>query len=125
MGSAPIRWIVEDVQRFVARERKRRNRYEAIILDPPSYGHGPKGETWKLQRDLLPTLQQCMQLLSDDRAFIVLTCHSSGFGPAEVGAYLRQVAFGHCQGHVDASPLSLISTDGRRLSSGVAARVRF
>ena len=125
LGNAPIRWIVEDVKRFVQRELKRGNEYDAIVLDPPSYGHGPKGETWKVSRDLLPTLEACVGLLSTKRAFLLLTCHSTGFGPAELGAYLRQVVFGHCQGHVEAKALQIATRDGRHLPAGVVARVQF
>ena len=125
LGDAPIRWIVEDVKRFVQRELKRGNEYDAIVLDPPSYGHGPKGETRKVDRDLLPTLEACAGLFSKRRAFLLLTCHSAGFGPAELGAYVRQVLFGHCQGHVEAKALHIAMREGRRLPAGSVARVQF
>ena len=78
LGDAPIRWIVDDVPTFVRREVRRKNQYDAIILDPPSYGHGPKNEVWKLTDHLPKLLQSCRQLLSSHRAFVLLTCHTSG-----------------------------------------------
>ncbi len=85
LQTAPIRWITEDASRFVTRELRRGQKYDALILDPPSYGHGPKGETWKLSSDLLPLLKNCRSLLGERPAFVLLTCHSPGFGAAELG----------------------------------------
>ncbi len=122
LDAVPIRWIVEDASRFVQRELRRGNQYDAVILDPPSYGHGPKGETWKLTRDLLPLLSQCGKLTAEGRLFLLLTCHSSGFGPAELSASLEESIFGHCQTGVSAKGLHLETDDGRRLDAGVVAR---
>ncbi len=121
-GDAPIRWITEDAQRFVERERRRQNRYHAIVLDPPSYGHGPKGERWKLTSDLLPLLTECRELLTDDPAFVLLTCHSPGFGPAEAGACVQESLFGHCTSQVVAQSLRLRTADGRRLAAGTVVQ---
>jgi 23S rRNA (cytosine1962-C5)-methyltransferase len=125
LESAPIRWIVEDARRFVQRELRRGNQYDAVVMDPPSYGHGPKGETWKLTRDLLPLLRDCAELTSQRRLFLLLTCHSPGFGPAELSASLEDAVFGHCQTGVGAKGLHLEACDGRRLDAGVVARWPF
>lgn len=117
----PIRWIVEDVRRFVSREVKRGNKYDAVILDPPSYGHGPKGKPWKLSRDLLELLMQCKKLMSDAPAFVLLSCHTPGFGPAELNAMLCESLFGSCAAGVHTRKLSLTATDGRKLPAGYAA----
>jgi 23S rRNA (cytosine1962-C5)-methyltransferase len=122
LEDAPIRWITEDATRFVQRELRRGNSYDGVILDPPSYGHGPKGEVWKIGNSLFPLLKACGQLTKSQRAFILLSCHSPGFGPAELEALLADAIFGHCQGGVVAGPLSLVTTDGRELPCGSVAR---
>ena len=122
LRDAPIRWIAEDATRFVEREVRRGNSYDAVILDPPSYGHGPKGETWIVSNGLFPLLKGCGQLTKSRRAFILLSCHSPGFGAAELEAVLAEAIFGHCQGGVVASPLSLVSADGSELPCGAVAR---
>lgn len=122
LQAAPIRWIAEDATRFVQRELRRGNTYDAVILDPPSYGHGRKGEVWKIKIGLLPLLQACGQLTTSRRAFILLSCHSPGFGPAELEALLADAIFGHCQGGVVARPLTLVSAEGSALPCGAAAR---
>ena len=81
LADSPIRWIVEDVIRFLGREVRRGNRYDAIILDPPSFGRGPKGEVWKLTRDLRPLLELCRQVLSETPFAVVLSTHTPGITP--------------------------------------------
>jgi len=117
----PIRWITEDARKFVSREQKRGNQYHALILDPPSYGHGPRGESWKLSQNLLPLLRMCSKILLPTQPFVLLTCHSPGFGPAEVAACLSEGIFGHCQVPVVSHSLCLTTRDGRRLPAGVMA----
>jgi 23S rRNA (cytosine1962-C5)-methyltransferase len=122
LDDRPIRWIVEDATKFARREQKRGNRYDAVILDPPTYGHGPNGESWEIEVDLLPLLDACRELTADHRAFVVLTCHTPGIGPAELSAYLADGIFGHCSQPTAAGELYLQTQDGRRLPSGVFAR---
>ena len=122
LGDAPIRWIVEDSLKFCQREVKRGNQYDAVILDPPSYGHGPKGEQWSIRRDLLPLLKCCGELTVERRAFVLCTCHSPGIGPAELGAYMADGLFGHCSQQPNSGRLYLQTADGRKLPSGVFAR---
>ena len=94
LSQAPIRWLVEDARAYVARELRRGRRYDAILLDPPGYGHGPKGKAWQIDRDLPPLLEQCCQLLLPHGA-IVLTGHSD---PVPISANdLRQML--EAQGH--------------------------
>lgn len=121
LAEAPIRWIVEDAVRFVAREIKRGNTYDGIILDPPSYGHGPKGESWKLSRDLFELLADCKHLLSKTPVLFLLSCHTPGFGPAELSASLSTCLFGSCGAGVQTRDLSLTTRSGRRLAAGHAA----
>jgi 23S rRNA (cytosine1962-C5)-methyltransferase len=122
LADRPIRWIVEDAMKFCRREAKRGNRYDAIILDPPSYGHGPKGEEWQIKRDLLPLLEACGELVERRPKFVLLTCHTPGIGPAELAAYLADGVFGHCGQPPRAGELALETSDGHRLPSGVFAR---
>lgn len=122
LSERPIRWIAEDATKFCRRELKRGNQYDAVILDPPSYGHGPKGEPWKIDTDLLPLLQMCGELTAENRAFVLVSCHSPGIGPAELAAYLAEGVFGNCSQPPDAGELALKTSDGRKLPAGVFAR---
>jgi 23S rRNA (cytosine1962-C5)-methyltransferase len=122
LKEAAIRWIPEDAMKFCQREVKRGNKYDAVILDPPSYGHGPKGEPWKIGEHLLPLLQLCGELTANSRAFVLVTCHSPGIGPSELSAYLADGIFGHCGEPAATGELYLQAADGRRLPSGVFAR---
>jgi 23S rRNA (cytosine1962-C5)-methyltransferase len=117
-----IRWIVEDAAKFCRRELKRGNRYDAVILDPPTYGHGPKGEEWLVKRDLLPLLELCGELTERRPKFVLLTCHTPGIGAAELSAYLSDGMFGHCGQPPRTGELALETSEGRRLSSGIYAR---
>lgn len=119
MSTAPVHWIVEDARKFVRREAKRGRHYTGIILDPPSYGHGPKGEAWKIHRDLGPLLSDCRKLLNPNGGFLCLSCHSAGFGAAELSATLADSFFGTCSVGLSAKPLGIKCQDGRTLPSGV------
>lgn len=119
MSDAPVRWIAEDAQKFVRRELKRENRYDAVILDPPSYGHGPRGEVWRLGKHLPKLLAMCYQLMAGRGRFLLLTCHTPKFGPDR----LRQLAADTLPGgRVAARPLTLQTGGERHLPSGVAVR---
>jgi 23S rRNA (cytosine1962-C5)-methyltransferase len=122
LGERGVRWIVEDARRFVRREIRRGNRYDGIILDPPSYGHGPKGEAWKLSRNLLPLLRSCRELLSERPVLLLLTCHTPEYRAPELSAALADCIFGHCGAGVTARRLEITTADGRRLPSGYVAR---
>lgn len=122
LEAAPVRWIAEDAMKFVRRELKRGNGYDAVILDPPSYGHGPAGEVWKINEHLLPLLEACGKLTEGRRAFMLLSCHAPGIGPAELSAYLADAVFGHCGAGGKASELTIEAANGRRLPAGVVAR---
>jgi 23S rRNA (cytosine1962-C5)-methyltransferase len=122
LANHPIRWIVEDAMKFCCRELKRGRRYDAVILDPPTYGHGPKGEEWLIKRDLLPLLRLCGGLTERRPKSALLTCHTPGIGAAELAAYLADGVFGGCGQPPRTGELALESADGRRLPSGVFAR---
>jgi len=82
LKDAPIRWIVDDCVKFVEREIRRGNHYDAIIMDPPSYGRGPKGEIWKIEDAIYPLVQLCGQLLSDEPLFFLINSYTTGLQPA-------------------------------------------
>jgi len=88
---APVRWIVDDVNKFLGREVKRERRYDAVLLDPPSFGHGLKGELYKIEKDLLDTLENVRRVLSRDPAFVLLTSHTPGFSPIVLQNLLSQI----------------------------------
>ena len=81
LEGAPVRWITDDATKFVAREIRRERRYDAIILDPPSYGKGPHGEKWIIEQHLLGLMDQLLPLMSDTPRFVLFTCHTLGFSP--------------------------------------------
>lgn len=120
LAQAPIRWIVDDAARFALREVKRGNGYDAVILDPPSYGHGARGEVWQLGQHLRPLLEVCARLTSGRRRYILLTCHTPGYGPERLEELLAE-ACGDGSGNLSAGPLSIRSADGREMPSGVFA----
>lgn len=82
LKDAPIRWLVDDCVKFVEREIRRNSKYDAIIMDPPSYGRGPKGEIWKIEEAIHPLIRLCAQLLSEDPLFFLLNSYTTGLAPA-------------------------------------------
>ena len=111
IADLPVRWLVDDCVKFVQREIRRGNRYDGIIMDPPSYGRGPGGEVWKLEEQLFPLVNLCRQVLSDDPVFFILNSYTTGLSPAVMeyllGVQLRQ-SFG---GSVSSDEIGLRVTD--------------
>jgi 23S rRNA (cytosine1962-C5)-methyltransferase len=91
LEKAPIRWIIDDVTKFLRREITRGRRYDAIILDPPTFGRGAQGELFKIEEDVVPLLQLCKELLSEKPLFVVLSCHTPGFTPLVLSHLLQEV----------------------------------
>lgn len=81
LSSRPIHWITEDVKKYVRREVRRGSKYDGLILDPPTFGRGTRGEVWKIEDDLMPLLEDLKQLLSEECLFVLLSSHSPGFTP--------------------------------------------
>lgn len=121
MASAPIRWIHDDATTFVRRELKRGNRYDAVVLDPPSYGHGAKGQAWKLADHLPTLLADCARLTCGEPCFILVTCHTPGYGPSELRGLLADAIGSQT---VECAPLALLTPSGRALPSGAMARCK-
>ncbi len=122
LADAPIRWIAEDAMKFVKRELKRGSRYDAVILDPPSYGHGPQGEVWRLSKHLPRLLSLCAELTAGRLEFMLLTCHTPGYDAEPLSEMVQEQCFSAPSGWMKAKPLSLLAADGRELPSGVAVR---
>lgn len=124
MESAPIRWITEDAVTFMRREMKRGRQYHAVILDPPAYGHGPKGQRWKLDEQLGELLDLCWQLTAASRHFILLTCHSGELATAEglLKATITSAPQFRDGGKIAASDMYLSTAAGSRLHAGAAVR---
>ncbi len=120
MAQRPIRWIDEDALKFVRREVKRGNGYDAVILDPPSYGHGPHGEVWRLAEHLSRLLDACAHLTAGRCRFILLTCHTPGFDPPRLEEMMTD-ALGD-GGKVDARRLTIRAATGRDMPAGVVVR---
>ncbi|NQU25165.1 MAG: class I SAM-dependent methyltransferase [Candidatus Nealsonbacteria bacterium] len=120
MAELPVRWIADDALKFAKRELKRGNRYDAVILDPPSYGHGTRGEVWRLTKHLPRLLQLCGELTAGRRRFVLLTCHTPGFDPGRLKTMTAE-ALGE-SAPLTASHLTLRSVTGRELPSGVVVR---
>ena len=82
VADRPVRWIVDDCMKFVAREIRRGNKYDIIIMDPPSYGRGPGGEVWKLENEVYSFVESCSQLLSDDALMVLVNSYTTGLSPS-------------------------------------------
>jgi 23S rRNA (cytosine1962-C5)-methyltransferase len=126
LSAAPIRWIVDDVGKFVARELKRGRTYNAVVLDPPSYGHGPKGQTWQLERDLPGLLADCVRLTDGRLQFMLVTCHTTGVPSAWLAdtlwRALQESSSNGAFGGIEQGELVLTTCNGRSLPSGIFAR---
>jgi 23S rRNA (cytosine1962-C5)-methyltransferase len=122
MANGPIRWITEDATKFVRRELKRGNCYDAVVLDPPSYGHGPRGEVWRLSKHLARLLNMCAQLTAGRRRFMLLTCHTPKFGPQRLAAMVGAALGDADSGVLTSEPMRLRDVNGRHLPSGVVVR---
>jgi 23S rRNA (cytosine1962-C5)-methyltransferase len=126
LADRAVRWIVDDVERFVAREQRRERRYDAVILDPPSYGHGGRGRgaasSWRLEERLEGLLERCVDLTGGDPALVVLSAHTPGFGPDRLAGELSS-AFGRSERDVDAGELGIRARSGAHLRLGAYARI--
>lgn len=121
LDAAPIRWLVDDAAAFVAREARRGTRYAGIVLDPPSYGHGPGGRPWRLVDDLDALLVACAAITGPG-AFVLLTAHTQGEDAGRLAGRLAG-AFDVPAAAVDAGPQELVARSGARLRAGSFARI--
>ena len=122
LAEAPIRWLVDDCVKFVEREIRRGNHYDAIIMDPPSYGRGPKGEIWKIEESIYPLIQLCEQLLSEKPLFFLINSYTTGLQPA-VLTYMMSTVLKKYPGTVEAEEIGLsVSSNGLVLPCGASGR---
>ena len=123
LTDAPIRWIVDDCARFVEREIRRGHRYDAIIMDPPSYGRGPGGEVWKLEKDLWPFVSLCADVLSENPLFVLINSYTTGLSPTVLSYITESVFTKKYGGSSEAQELGIPVTDsGLTLPCGAACR---
>ncbi len=120
LDDRPIRWIVDDARAFTSREIRRGRRYRGVILDPPSYGHGPGAQAWRIDQDLPELLRSCATLVQPD-GFLLATAHTPTLGPDRL-ADLVGAAVGRPFGAIESGDLFVATDDGRRLELGAFAR---
>ncbi len=113
LESAPIRYIVDDCKKFVEREIRRGNKYDAIIMDPPSYGRGPMGEVWKLEESIDGLLELAVSVLSDNPLFFLINSYTTGLSPLTMNYLLKlRLDKAGFKGEYDAGELALKTTEG-------------
>ncbi len=123
LANAPIRWIVDDCIKFVEREIRRGSHYDAIIMDPPSYGRGPKGEIWKIEDAIYPLLQLCTKLLSEQPLFFLINSYTTGFAPSVLSYLLGCEVVPKFGGNVYADEVGLpVTESGLVLPCGSSGR---
>ncbi len=123
LETKPIRWIVDDCAKFVEREIRRGKRYDAVIMDPPSYGRGPSGEVWKLEENLFPFVELAANILSDHPLFFIINSYTTGLAPSVLAYLLETLVARRHGGHTESGELGLPVTDsGLILPAGAAGR---
>lgn len=119
LESSPVRWIVDDVFKFVKREIRRQKIYEGFILDPPTFGRGAKGEVWKIEEDLPRLIELLMQLCESKPKFVFLSCHTTGYSPLILERILK--SFIKEQGEFESGEMFIQEESGNKLSGGFYA----
>ena len=123
LSDKPVRWLIDDCVKFVEREIRRGNKYDAIIMDPPSYGRGPKGEIWKIEDSIYPFIQLTMDILSDDPLFFLVNSYTTGLQPAVLTYMLSTTVKKKYGGVVESSEIGLpVSGNGLVLPCGASGR---
>lgn len=126
LADRPVRWLVDDCVKFVQREQRRGHHYDAIIMDPPSYGRGPGGEVWKLEEQLYSLVQMCIPILSEKPLFFLLNSYTTGLSPAVMEYLLSVMLQPRFGGTVSAEEIGLrVSSTGRSLPCGNTAIAEF
>nr|WP_296484941.1 class I SAM-dependent methyltransferase [uncultured Acetatifactor sp.] len=123
LGEAPIRWLVDDCVKFVEREIRRGSKYDGIIMDPPSYGRGPKGELWKMEENIWDFIRLSTQLLSGDALFFLINSYTTGLQPAVLSYMMHTAIVKPFGGHAEAEEIGLpVELSGLILPCGAAGR---
>ena len=123
LKDAPIRYIVDDCVKFVEREIRRGNHYDGIIMDPPSYGRGPKGEIWKIEASVYPFIKKCTELMYEGTEFFLINSYTTGLQPAVLNYMLESAVSQHFGGKTEADEIGLpVSGNGLTLPCGASGR---
>lgn len=123
LSEAPIRWLVDDCVKFVEREIRRGNKYDGIIMDPPSYGRGPKGEIWKIEESVFPFIELTTQILAPDAKFFLINSYTTGLQPAVLSYMINTAVVSKFGGKVEAAEIGLpVKEDGLVLPCGASGR---
>ena len=123
LSDAPIRWIVDDCAKFVEREIRRGRRYDAVIMDPPSYGRGPSGEVWKLEENLFPFVELVAGVLSDEPLFFLINSYTTGLAPSVLTYLLETLVARRYGGRTESQELGLpVTATGLALPCGATGR---
>lgn len=123
LADRPVRWLVDDCVKFVEREIRRGNHYDGIIMDPPSYGRGPKGETWKIEESIFPFVELCTKILSDNPLFFLINSYTTGLQPAVLNYMINTAIVPKFGGKVEAEEIGLpVSSNGLVLPCGASGR---
>ncbi len=118
-----VRYIVDDVKKFVRREARRGREYDAVIMDPPSYGRGPSGEVWKIENELYPLVEDCMKILSDKPLFFLINSYTTGLCPQALVNVLTMTVAARYGGRITADEIGLaMSANGLILPCGISGR---
>ncbi len=123
LSDAPIRWLVDDCVKFVEREIRRGNKYDGIIMDPPSYGRGPKGEIWKIEESIFPFIELTSQILSENAEFFLVNSYTTGLQPAVLSYMINTSIVSRFGGKVEAEEIGLpVTESGLVLPCGASGR---
>lgn len=123
LSDKPVRFITDDVFKFVQREKRRGRKYDAIIMDPPSYGRGPKGEIWKIEESLYDFINECMDVLSDNPLFFLVNSYTTGFSPTVINNILSMTIKKKYGGHITSGEVGIpVKASGLTLPCGIFAR---
>lgn len=120
LADKPVRFIVDDCKKFVQREIRRGRKYDAIIMDPPSYGRGPNGEMWKIESELYPLVELCVSALSDNPLFFLINSYTTGLQPMVLKNILKLAVGSKFRGEVDAYEVGIKTEEGIDLPCGAS-----
>ncbi len=122
LDDKPVRWLVDDCEKFVKREIRRGNFYDAVVMDPPSYGRGPGGEIWKLEDQIYGLVKTCAAVLSDNPLFFVLNSYTTGLSPSVMAYILHDILVGKFGGRISADEIGIpVESSGMALPCGSTA----
>ena len=123
LADRPIRYIVDDVKKFVGRELRRGNHYDGIIMDPPSYGRGPSGEVWRIEEELFPLVEACTDLLSSDPVFFLINSYTTGLSGSVLQNVMKLTVMKKFGGSLQVDEVGLpVTNGGLVLPCGYSAR---